>query len=598
MNDKHIPLDEVQSRAHTLVSDKWLADEQHLHKVFQLITIYRRNFDIFAEHYLGIRLHLYQKIILHLLGKAKRVAAICSRATAKSFIIALYCVIVAILYPGSNIVLFADKRGQAKKIITEKIARELVPLSPMLRREIEPVRGAWIHNSGDTVRCSFKNGSAIQLVTLSQTARGTRSTLNVAEEAREINKDLYDEVAMPFTMARQAQFLTRPEYAGRKEFLETAPEVIISSSFPESNWVYGEAVNIAKEMASGKPSLFIALDNSVSLAHGIKTREQLLSARKTMDPITWKVEHENAVLRENERSFFSYDMLSKRQTLRQAFYPARNGKPATKIPKVPGELRIVVCDIAAINKSENDNSVFRCMRLLPEEIGKSLEFRAQDNYIESSRGYELSRQAVRIRQLDNDFEADYIVLDVANNGLAVYQSLARVLYDEDRDVEYAPIRAMNNDGIAGTVQNSGCPERVFCISASAKLNSDIAVNANYYFSEGLIELLVHRNAVTDEISQMAMDLINPSEERFELEKPYLETLLTISEMVELTYERGQNTGIITLREVAGRTKDRYVSLAYGLFFARQRANELCDSPTHQATNMPILVSQISLEGRW
>jgi hypothetical protein len=594
-------LDEEQDRAHEFVQSKWLSNQDHMRRVVALNTMYRQNFDVFAVHYLGLRLHPYESIILHEMGNATRITGVCARATAKSFIVGIYCVTRAILYPGSRIALFSDQRGQARKIITQKIAHELIPMSPMLRRSVLPVGASWIHNSNNDVRCTFRNGSEIELVTLSPGARGGRTTTNVAEEAREISKELYDEIAVPFTMARRIPFLTRNEYCARnKQFLETAPEIIITSSFPDSNWVCATAFKMAKEMTEGKPSIFFALDESVSIAHGIKTREQLISAKQLMDPITWKVEHENARLRENEKGYFAYGLLVKRQTLRHAFYPRRNGVPPIKIKKVPGEVRIVSCDIAAINKSKNDNSVFCCMRLLPEFAGKSQVFRAQVNYIEASRGYELSKQAIRIRQLFNDFEADYIVLDVANNGLAVYQNLARVLYDDERNIEYAPIRAMNNEGVAGTVPNIGCPEIVHCISASAKQNSEIATNAHYYFNEGIVELLVHRNAIADEINKTIAesDLLETTDERMFLEKPYLETMLLIAEMVNLTYERGQNTGIITLREIAGQTKDRYSAFSYGLLFAWLRANELCASSSGIAEERtPVLVSQTSFGRR-
>ena len=76
---------------------------------------------------------------------------------------------------------------------------------------------------------------------------------------------------------------------------------------------------------------------------------------------------------------------------------------------------------AVVTNDKNDNSIFTCIRALPESTthtlaDKSLEinkgYRRQVCYIESIQGGDIDRQSLRIRQLFEDFEADYIVLDM------------------------------------------------------------------------------------------------------------------------------------------------------------------------------------------
>lgn len=62
-------------------------------------TFYRRNIHRFVEHYFGIKLHFYQKIILYLMHKSPLVVLLCARAVSKSFITALYACAVCVLYP-------------------------------------------------------------------------------------------------------------------------------------------------------------------------------------------------------------------------------------------------------------------------------------------------------------------------------------------------------------------------------------------------------------------------------------------------------------------------------------------------------------------
>ena len=117
----------------------------------------------------------------------------------------------------------------------------------------------------------------------------------------------------------------------------------------------------------------LATDYSIALKHAIKTRAQLIEAKRSTDPITWREEYENEMLREGANSYFTYGLLTKNQTNKKAFYPRRyedvrnKHKNPYSIPKQPGEIRILACDMAFIERSnKNDNSCFTCIRALPE----------------------------------------------------------------------------------------------------------------------------------------------------------------------------------------------------------------------------------------
>ena len=95
-------------------------------------------------------------------------------------------------------------------------------------------------------------------------------------------------------------------------------------------------------------------------------------------------------------------------------------------------------------------------------------------YLESNQIGDTTRQALRIRQLYEDFDADYIVIDARNGGLQVIYSLGKVMYDEERGIEYAPLKCMNNDTYADAVKNPNAKEVIYAINATAQMNSDIA----------------------------------------------------------------------------------------------------------------------------
>ena len=126
-------------------------------------------------------------------------------------------------------------------------------------------------------------------------------------------------------------------------------------------------------------------------------------------------------------------MLQQNEVLKKPLYPRNNidvrlgKKNKFDIPKQKGEIRVVSCDMAFIENKKNDNSIFTCARLIPEytrftrgsdetDVEISNGYRSKIHYLESIQGGDLTKQALRIRQLYEDFSADYLILDMRNAG--------------------------------------------------------------------------------------------------------------------------------------------------------------------------------------
>lgn len=98
--------DDRQKELYTLFpSGSFLGNEENIDHVLLWNTFFRRNLHRFAIDFLGINLHIYQAIILYLMGICQFIVMIASRACAKSFIIALYACCRCITRPYSKIVL-------------------------------------------------------------------------------------------------------------------------------------------------------------------------------------------------------------------------------------------------------------------------------------------------------------------------------------------------------------------------------------------------------------------------------------------------------------------------------------------------------------
>ena len=71
--------DDMTKRSMNITKNEEI-DKKFEDKLIDWCTFYRRNIHRFAEHYLGIRLHFYQKIMLYLMNLCPQVVILCSRA--------------------------------------------------------------------------------------------------------------------------------------------------------------------------------------------------------------------------------------------------------------------------------------------------------------------------------------------------------------------------------------------------------------------------------------------------------------------------------------------------------------------------------------
>ena len=572
-------------------STHFLSNPKNVHNTFLWSTLFARNFHKLATDYLGIKLHLYQQLILYLMGISQLIVIVACRAAAKSFIIALYACCKAIIKPGSKIVLGSATRGQSKLIISEKIKNELMNMSPALCKEIRDIK-----DSANESIVYFKNGSTIKVFTANEFARGLRSTDAVREEFRQIDKNIDDSVISPFQTIRQAPYMIDPYYSSIEDLKEDPIDIYISSSwFDDGHWMWDIVDQAYKDMLNDGRSAMLAFDESITLKHNIRTQRQMQQEKKKQDPITWQIEFLNLRIRNNASAFFTYSMLMDNQTLKQVFYP-RNHKDVKfkkknkyAIPKQDGEVRAISCDIAFVEGKQNDNSVYSCIRGIPESMTYTTEngeievkqgYKRQYSYIESNQIGDTTKQAIRIRQLFDDYEADYIVLDTRNGGLQVLYALGKTLYDEERGIEYSPLACMNNETYAATVKNPNAPAVIFAINASQQLNSDIAYSFRRSLLERRAEFLINYNLAKETILNENEEYKNEFniEVQFEYERPFLETQSMISECAELLYEKSPQTGAVKIYEQGGNRKDRYTSCSYGgYFFDQLELDLLADS---------------------
>lgn len=557
----------------------YLSNQNNVLHILAWGTFFRRNMHRFVIDYLKISLYEYQAIAIYMMGISNLICIIASRNDAKSFIVAVYAVARCLLYKGTKFRIGAATEKQAKLIVSEKIMDELCDWSPILRKEIE----SFGVRSND-IFVKFRNGSKITVFVANENARGLRANAIAREECRQIKKKVEDSVISPFQTPRKPKYMLKDDYKNLPILKEEPIDIYISSSwYDDGNWMWDISAQALDAMKRHKGGVMLAFDESITLKHDLKTIDQLIKEKKKQDPATWKIEFLNLRVRESLSSYFTYAMLMNRQVLRHVFYPRnildyKNGKKNKySIPKLENEIRVIACDIAFVAGCKNDNSVYSCIRAIPELItyeneNNSVEvkngFRRQYSYIESNQIGDTNLQAVRIRELYDDFDADYIVIDCRNGGTQIVYALQKILYNTSRSVEYSPLLCMNNSDYAKACSDPNAKPCIFAINATQSLNSEIATNFRKNLVENKIDFLVNLNIAKEEILLNNKDYneaIN-IDVQIEYEKPFLETQAMINECAELQYEKLQQTGAIKVFESGNNRKDRYTSCSYGSHF--------------------------------
>lgn len=586
-------------------STHYLSNQNNVLHILAWGTFFKRNMHRFVIDYLKISLYEYQAIAIYMMGISNLICIIASRNDAKSFIVAVYAVARCLLYKGTKFRIGAATEKQAKLIVSEKIIDELCDWSPILSKEIEDYS---TRNSDIYVK--FRNGSKITVFVANENARGLRSNGICREETRQIKKKVEDSVISPFQTPRKPKYMFKAEYKDNKLLKEQPVDIYISSSwYDDGNWMWDIAKQALHAMKKHKGGLMLAFDESIAIKHELKTIEQLIKEKEKQDPATWKIEFLNLKLRDSVSSYFTYKMLINRQVSKHVFYPRSTvdfkcgKKNKYAIPKLDNEIRIISNDIAFVAGNQNDNSVYSCIRAIPESVTYDTEtnmveikqgYRRVYPYMESNQIGDTTLQAIRIRQLFEDFSGDYIVIDARNGGLQIVYTLEKVLYDEERGIEYPPLKVMNNDEYAKVCQDRNAKPCIYVINATQNLNSDIAIAFRKNLIENKIDFLTNYNTAKEEVLSSYKDYMESvgkdTEKQTNFEMPFLETQLMVNECAELQYEKMPQTGIIKIHEQGSKRKDRYTSCSYGSYFVDKLELDLLQSPQKYTGNISSITS--------
>lgn len=526
---------------------------------------YRANPHKFVADYLDIQLKLFQQILIYFMNIFHYFMFIASRGLGKTYLTAIFCCVRCILYPETKIIIASGQRTQAIEVIT-KIVNELMPKSPNLKYEIEK----YILNTQDS-SIMFKNGSWISVVTANDGARSKRSNIIIVDEFRLVPQEIVSNVLRKFNIApRQPRYLSKPEYA---HLQERNKEIYLTSAWLKSEWSWQHLLAYAKSMLAGKQYFLCGLPYQLAIKEGLLMREQVEDEmqEKTFNPVNFDMEMGCVWQGGVKDAFFDFNEISLRRNISTPIYPSRmcSMLGLKKIGKQDGEIRILSVDIALMGGKKNDATAMFFMQLLPNS---SSQYIRNIVYVETLEGGHSSLQAIRIKQLYQDFNIDYIVIDGVGNGMAVTDQLQQIQTDQKNNAVYPALNVFNRDDMASRCQVENAPKVIYVVKADESMNSHCAVILKDAIRRGNINLLYHEIQGKESLYDIPKYKQLEREEQLFLLDPYIQTTLLIQEMILLSYSNDK--GRIKVYEKGTNRKDRYSALAYANYYANELEIEL------------------------
>ena len=529
---------------------------------------YRANPQRLAADFLNMQLKVFQKILIYIMNLMTVMSFFASRGLGKTYIVALYCVIRCILYPGTKVCVASGVRSQATEIIG-KINDYFLKLhgwgSENLRNEIKE-----ISMSINNPHVDFKNGSFIKCVTASDNALGNRATILIVDECKLVPRDIIQRVLRPFlTSLRQPPYLNLPEYKNNPKYEERNTEIYITSAYYKSSWTYDKCKSDASMMLDDSKRYFCCgLPYQIGIKDGIFSKSAVEDemAESDFNPITFMMEREALFYGEAENAFFAFDSLVERRVIKNAFLPLQMyEKRGINIPDlVDGERRILSVDVALMSSKthNNDASAFAINVATPTNSG----YASHIVYIQTFEGKTTDEIGIAIMRYFNHYKCTDLVLDAQSFGTSVYDFICQQQFDAETGETYDAMCACNDQLMAERCKDKNAIKCVWCIKAYEQFNSEAAAMLRAGIQTGNLSLLINEYDAEDVVKKISGYANMTPQEQTSLLMPYAQTTALINEMVNLEGEIVGNK--IRLREHAGMRKDRFSSIEYNYYVAQ------------------------------
>jgi len=342
-----------------------------------------------------------------------------SRGYGKTWLTALCCIAMGVLYPGSLIAVVSGTAEQATLIV--KKIQDYFIRNPEIMREIQCDGHRPVQLSRNKGVCTLKNGSKIESYSVG-TMRGNRAKIMVIDESPEVKADDLDAVIGPVRN-------TKRDICHQRGIADYPSKTIsITSACLKSNYFYAMFVSTLRDFAKGSTGSFAcALDYRSAARVCITDMEFFRKEQRKMPEAKFAMEYGSIFVGAESGSMFPYDLTEGCRTLRQVEYAQPSGSSSDYVIGV---------DLATSTDRKADNAVICVVKLADMENGAYLKKLV---YLRSYHGKRLDGLAEEVRRTFSRFpRTTRIVFDHRGLGDAFPQFLAQPWIDPESGKEYPP----------------------------------------------------------------------------------------------------------------------------------------------------------------
>lgn len=555
---------------------------------------YRKNPQRFVEDILHIKLKLFQKILIWAMMRYNYFLWIAARGISKSYLTAIFCVTRCVLYPGTKIIVASGTKAQADEVLL-KVQDEIMPNSAILRTEI--------------TKCSvgqnksiilFKNGSWIRTIAPNDNARSLRANIVVMDEFRMIDKEIADNVILPFLAApRQPKYLNKPEYA---DLQEPNKEIYMSSGWYKDHWSWKKCQAYTLNMFRSDEYFIASNPYQLSIKERLLRRQQIQNKMSEADfnETNFSMEYGGVFIGDDGNSFFSLEDINKNRTIEKVLYPLEFYDDKNPVPQpLTSGKRILSLDIALMastKKKKNDASALYINDLT---LINDTTYQSNIVYGETFEGLTTDQLGQIVMRYFYEYHCTDVVIDTNGVGIGVYDYIIKNHYDSVTGKQYDALNCCNDNSMSERCQVSSAKKVVWSVKATRQFNNLICTSLRNGIRSGKILFPKNELVVEEYLIENCKGYKNMTPTRqMKIKMAYFQTTLASLEMIKLRNYH-DNNGNIILKEHSGMRKDRYSSLAYNYWVACQLELQLKPKITDTQTLVDkMIVRRGKFRGRY
>lgn len=527
----------------------------------RIIAYWRKYPDKFIDYLCSLnpdntfKFYFFQRMYLRIVMRYRTVYAVFSRGFSKSFLAVLSLMIKAVLYPRAKLATVADGKAQSAQILSSKM-QEICQLIPALANEIMwDTRGkiAQTSQTKDSVTYSFKNGSTIQNVAMTESTRGSRFQGLLVEECAKIDQDKLTEIIMPtLVISRQVNSQVDPE-----EVLNQSSVFVTSAGYKDT-YSYDKLIQTLCEMVGDPKHAFIlGGDWKIPVVEGLQPANFIQSQEmdNSMDEAGFDREYNSIWAGNIEGAFFNTNKFDQHRVLNIAETKYNKGIAAKGYYLLGVDVGRFGCTTEVV-----------VIKVTPQPTGVAAK---QIVNIYTFEEDHFGMQAIKIKRLFNQYKCNIAVVDGNGVGAGLVDFLVTDQEDYDTGETLWNWGVYNDDD--RVYKKYETPETIknalYIMKANQALNSEMYAYCQTQLLAGKLRFLIDENVAKNKLMAQAQGKKMTALQRADYLRPYVETSILKSQMANLVQEN-EGANIILKQASSKIKKDKVSALIYGLYWCK------------------------------